>query len=60
LHHRVRVNRILQRYWLASPGAYPWARAVCIQSSLHIIWISSNWDQPLSMRKQWYGLMSIK
>jgi hypothetical protein len=53
LHHRVRINRTLQQYWLATPGEYTWARAVCIRSSLDIIWISRKWDQPVSMRKQW-------
>lgn len=53
LQQRVRINRTLQRHWLSSPGRYDWARAVCISSSLEIIWISRNWDQPVSMRKQW-------
>lgn len=54
LHHRIRINRILQRDWLTRPDKYAWARAICIQSSLDTVWISRNWDQPMSMRKQWY------
>jgi hypothetical protein len=54
LHCRLRINRTLQSSWLESPGDYAWARAVSIQSSLDLIWISRNWDQPLSMRKQWF------
>ncbi|KAG9252434.1 uncharacterized protein F5Z01DRAFT_228025 [Emericellopsis atlantica] len=53
LHHRIRINRTLQRHWLSSPGEFAWARTVCVQSALDIIWISRNWDQPVSMRKQW-------
>jgi len=53
LHHRVRINRTLQDYWLSSPERYAWARAVCIRASLDIVWINRNWDQPVSMRKQW-------
>ncbi len=53
LHHRVRINRTLQRQWTASPGQYSRARAVSIQSAMDIIWISRHWDQPISMRKQW-------
>lgn len=53
LHHRVRINRTLQDYWLSSPERYAWARAVCIRASLDIVWINRKWDQPVSMRKQW-------
>ena len=53
LHHRLRINRVLQRQWLSSPGEYEWARSVCIKSATAIIWISHNWDQPATMRKQW-------
>ncbi|KAL2065316.1 hypothetical protein VTL71DRAFT_2985 [Oculimacula yallundae] len=53
LHHRIRINRTLQRHWRESPGQYSWARSVSVQSSLDIVWISRHWDQPASIRKQW-------
>ena len=53
LHHRLRINRVLQSEWLSSPGKYDWARSVCVKSATSIIWISHNWDQPATMRKQW-------
>ncbi|UQC81504.1 uncharacterized protein CLUP02_06990 [Colletotrichum lupini] len=59
LHHRMRINRSLQKEWLAAPGLYDWARAVCIRSAMDIIWITHNWDQPVSMRRQWALSMHI-
>lgn len=53
LHHRMRINRSLQKEWQAAPGIYDWARAVCIRSAMDIIWITHNWDQPVAMRRQW-------
>jgi len=53
LHHRIRITRTLQDHWLSSPEQYAWARSVCIQASLDTVWINRNWDQPVSMRKQW-------
>ncbi|KAK1687495.1 hypothetical protein BDP55DRAFT_630687 [Colletotrichum godetiae] len=59
LHHRMRINRSLQKEWLAAPGLYDWARAVCIRSAMDIIWITHNWDQPVAMRRQWALSMHI-
>ncbi|OHE98579.1 hypothetical protein CORC01_06030 [Colletotrichum orchidophilum] len=59
LHHRMRINRSLQKQWLAVPGPYDWARAVCIRSAMDIIWITHNWDQPVAMRRQWALSMHI-
>ncbi|KAG7039703.1 C6 zinc finger domain containing protein [Colletotrichum scovillei] len=59
LHHRMRINRSLQKEWLAVPGLYDWARAVCIRSAMDIIWITHNWDQPVAMRRQWALSMHI-
>lgn len=60
LHLRLRINCILQEQWLSSPNPYDWARGVSIKSALSVIWINRNWDQPVSMRKQWcvqiYGI----
>ncbi|KAF3800101.1 hypothetical protein GCG54_00015480 [Colletotrichum gloeosporioides] len=53
LHHRMRINRALQKEWMMSPGQYEWARTVCIRSAMDIIWITHNWDQPAAMRRQW-------
>ncbi|KAL3295570.1 C6 zinc finger domain containing protein [Colletotrichum asianum] len=53
LHHRMRINRALQKEWMTSPGQYEWARTVCIRSAMDIIWITHNWDQPAAMRRQW-------
>ncbi|KAK2064745.1 hypothetical protein LY76DRAFT_653148, partial [Colletotrichum caudatum] len=53
LHHRMRINRALQKEWTASPGQYEWARTVCIRSAMDIIWNTHNWDQPAAMRRQW-------
>jgi hypothetical protein len=53
LHHRIRINRTLQRQWLANPEEFVWARSISVRSALDIIWISKHWDQPLSQRKQW-------
>lgn len=56
LHFRVRFNRVLQDQWLASSGhdQLDWARTLSVNSAVSVIWINSNWDQPISMRKQWY------
>lgn len=54
LHYRMRLHRALQYLWMSTPESYGWARSVCIKSAVDIIWINRNWDQPLSMRKQWY------
>ncbi|KAL2206099.1 hypothetical protein CC79DRAFT_845803 [Sarocladium strictum] len=53
LHHRIRINRTLQRQWLSAPDEFRWARSISVKSALDIIWISRNWDQPISQRKQW-------
>ncbi|KAH6632909.1 hypothetical protein C7974DRAFT_162124 [Boeremia exigua] len=56
LHLRIRINRTLQVQWLSTPGVIntDWARTVTVRSATSIIWIHKNWDQPSSMRKQWY------
>jgi hypothetical protein len=58
LHLRIRVNRTLQDQWLSSSSQQQseWARLVSVRSAASIIWINSNWSQPLTMRKQWYEL----
>ncbi|KXH27580.1 hypothetical protein CSAL01_00747 [Colletotrichum salicis] len=59
LHHRMHINRSLQKEWLEVPGLYDWARAVCIRCAMDIIWITHNWDQPVAMRRQWALSMHI-
>ncbi|KAH6696781.1 hypothetical protein F5X68DRAFT_226189 [Plectosphaerella plurivora] len=59
LHHRIAINRTLQHLWTQSPGQYGWARAVSIRSATDIIWISQNWNQPVTMRKQWSIHLSL-
>lgn len=54
LHFRIRITRILQSHWRQFPDKYNWARVVSISSARSVIWINRNWDQPASMRKQWY------
>jgi len=55
LHLRVRINRTLQDRWLSASTrhAFEWARTISVTSAMSIIWINRNWDQPISMRKQW-------
>ncbi|KAH7368685.1 hypothetical protein B0T11DRAFT_277483 [Plectosphaerella cucumerina] len=53
LHHRMAINRTLRHLWIKSPIQYGWARVVSIRSATDIIWISQNWNQPFTMRKQW-------
>ncbi|KAL3481569.1 hypothetical protein BJX99DRAFT_218517 [Aspergillus californicus] len=53
LHLRLHIHRILQAQWLSSPDDYNWARTVCVNSAMSVVWINRNWDQPASMRKQW-------
>ncbi|KAL5337423.1 hypothetical protein BJX70DRAFT_246253 [Aspergillus crustosus] len=53
LHLRLRIHRTLQLQWLLYPTEYNWARTVSVMSAKSIIWINRNWDQPVSMRKQW-------
>ncbi|KAH9905254.1 hypothetical protein F4778DRAFT_769930 [Xylariomycetidae sp. FL2044] len=53
LHHRLRINRILQQEWHKDRGRYNWARAVCIQTAKDIIWISQNWEQPTAKKSTW-------
>jgi hypothetical protein len=55
LHMRLRIHRALHEQWLSSPGHHNWARSVSVNSAMSIIWINRNWDQPASMRKQWYA-----
>ena len=54
LHLRLRIHRTLQSHWLSDPDQYNWARSVSLSSAMSVIWINRNWDQPASMRKQWY------
>jgi hypothetical protein len=54
LHLRLRLHRHLQAQWLSDPDEYSWAKAVSVSSAMSVIWINRNWDQPSSLRKQWY------
>jgi hypothetical protein len=54
LHLRLRIHRTMQSHWLSDPDQYNWARSVSVSSAMSVIWINHNWDQPASMRKQWY------
>ncbi|KAF4452061.1 hypothetical protein F53441_4992 [Fusarium austroafricanum] len=54
LHLRMHINRTLQKQWMSSPNEYHWARTVSVTSAMSLIWINRSWDQPASMRKQWY------
>jgi hypothetical protein len=54
LHLRLQINCTLQEQWLSYPGQYDWARTISVRSAMSIVWINRNWDQPISMRKQWY------
>ncbi|RMJ03287.1 hypothetical protein CDV36_015188 [Fusarium kuroshium] len=53
LHLRLQINCTLQEQWLSYPGQYDWARTISVRSAMSIVWINRNWDQPISMRKQW-------
>ncbi|KAI8649210.1 Zn(2)-C6 fungal-type domain-containing protein [Fusarium keratoplasticum] len=53
LHLRLQINCTLQKQWLSYPGQYDWARTISVRSAMSIVWINRNWDQPISMRKQW-------
>ncbi|KAL2811404.1 hypothetical protein BJX63DRAFT_433412 [Aspergillus granulosus] len=58
LHLRLRLHRTLQAQWLSGHD-YDWAKAVSVNSAMSVIWINRNWDQPSSLRKQWYAQSSI-
>ncbi|KAJ3455931.1 hypothetical protein MRS44_017413 [Fusarium solani] len=53
LHLRLQINCTLQEQWLSYPGQCDWARTISVRSAMSIVWINRNWDQPISMRKQW-------
>lgn len=55
LHMRLRIYRTLHVQWLSSPDHHNWARSVSVSSAMSVIWINRNWEQPASMRKQWYA-----
>jgi hypothetical protein len=57
LHLRLRIHRTMQAQWLLYPDRYNWARSVSVSSAMSVIWINRNWDQPASMRKQWYSTL---
>jgi hypothetical protein len=61
LNLRIRISRTLQVHWLSALGLIniDRARTVGIRSATSIIWIHKNWDQPSSMRKQWYVYVSL-